>query len=147
MLPSLKFIKRYYGAEDFIQGKIRFCLWIEDCDAEQAASMPEIAERLEKVRNMRLLAKAPTTRPAADSAATVLIEPPKAPRIGSRSIAVAAVIVLSGVYFKIRADAIAEVEAQATADALRRTQDAIRNGDAVDTSPDGLLKSDGHRRD
>mgnify|MGYP006268417255 CR=1 FL=1 len=63
------------------------------------------------------------------------------------TIAVAAVIVLSGVYFKIRADAIAEVEAQATADALRRTQDAIRNGDAVDTSPDGVLKSDGHRRD
>jgi high-affinity K+ transport system ATPase subunit B len=53
----------------------------------------------------------------------------------------------SCVYFKIRADAIAEVEAQATADALRRTQDAIRAGDAADVSPDGLLKSDGHRRD
>lgn len=57
------------------------------------------------------------------------------------------VMVLGGVYFKIRADAIAEVEAKATADALRRTQNAIRAGDAVDTSSDGLLKTDGFRRD
>jgi len=53
----------------------------------------------------------------------------------------------SCVIYKIRADAIAEIEAKATADVLRRTQDAIRAGDTVDTSPDGLLKSDGHRRD
>ena len=61
--------------------------------------------------------------------------------------AVAVVAILGGIYFKIRADAIAEVEAAATADALRRTQNAIRAGDAVDVSPTGLLKSDGHRRD
>ena len=57
------------------------------------------------------------------------------------------IMILSGVYFKIRADAVAEIEAAAVADALRRTQNAIRAGDAVDTSPDGLLKSDGHKRD
>lgn len=53
----------------------------------------------------------------------------------------------SCVIYKIRADAIAKVEAEATADILRRTQDAVRAGDTVDTSPDGLLKSDGHKRD
>lgn len=52
-----------------------------------------------------------------------------------------------GVYYKIRADAIAEIEAAATADALRRTQDAIRAGDAVDLSPNSLRKPDGHNRD
>ena len=62
------------------------------------------------------------------------------------AIAVAAMVVLGGVYFKIRADAIAEVEAAATADVLRRTQNAVRAGEAVDVTPDGLLKSDGHRR-
>jgi len=62
-------------------------------------------------------------------------------------IAVIVVLTLSGVYFKIRSDAIAEVEAAAVADALRRTQDAVRAGDAVDVTPDGLLKSDGHKRD
>lgn len=63
------------------------------------------------------------------------------------SYAVIILIVLMGIYEKIRVDAIAEVEAAATADALRRTQNAIRSGDAVDVSPDGLLKSDGYRRD
>ena len=62
-------------------------------------------------------------------------------------IAAIVVLTLSGVYFKIRSDAIAEVEAKAIADVLRRTQDAVRAGDAIDVSPDGLLKSDGHRRD
>jgi hypothetical protein len=56
-------------------------------------------------------------------------------------------VVLAGVYAKIRSDAIAEIEAKATADALGRVQDAVRAGDAVDTSPSGLLKDDGHRRD
>ena len=61
--------------------------------------------------------------------------------------AFAVIVVLSGVYFKIRSDAIAEIEAKATADALKRVEHAITAGDAVDVSPDGLLKSDGHRRD
>ena len=63
------------------------------------------------------------------------------------AMAFVAVVVLSGVYFKIRADAIAEIEAKATADALRRVEHAISAGDAVDISPDGVRKSDGHRRD
>ena len=63
------------------------------------------------------------------------------------TMAVAAVVVLSGVYFKIRADAIAEIEAKATADALRRVENAVRAGDAVDVTPDGLLKSDQYKRD
>jgi high-affinity K+ transport system ATPase subunit B len=61
--------------------------------------------------------------------------------------AVAVVVILGGVYFKIRSDAIAEIEAKATADALKRVEHAITAGDAVDVSPDGLLKSDGHKRD
>ena len=56
-------------------------------------------------------------------------------------------IVLGGVYAKIRADAVAEIEAAAIADALKRTQNAIRAGDAIDTSPDKLRESDGHSRD
>ena len=63
------------------------------------------------------------------------------------AMAVAAVVILGGVYFKIRADAIAEVEAAANADALRRIGNAINAGDAVDTSPNRVRESDGHRRD
>jgi hypothetical protein len=61
--------------------------------------------------------------------------------------ALAAVVLVFSTYMKIRSDAIAGVEAAATADALRRTENAITAGDAVDTSPGGLLKSDGHKRD
>ena len=61
--------------------------------------------------------------------------------------ALAAVVLVFSTYMKIRSDAIAGVEAAATADALRRTENAITAGDAVDTSPGGLLKSDGFKRD
>lgn len=66
-----------------------------------------------------------------------------------RAAAVVIVLMLAfgGLYVKIRSDAIAEVQAKATADALGRVQDAIRAGDSVDTSSSGLLKNDGHRRD
>lgn len=57
------------------------------------------------------------------------------------------IMVLGGVYLKIRADAIAEVQAAATADALKRVQNAITAGDAAAVSPDRLLENDGHRRD
>jgi hypothetical protein len=63
------------------------------------------------------------------------------------ALTVLAVVLTSCVYFKIRAAAIAEVEAAATADALRRVGRAVTAGDAVDTSPERVRESDGHRRD
>ena len=63
------------------------------------------------------------------------------------TMAAVAIMVLSGVYFKIRADAVAEIEAAATADALRRMGRAVNAGDAVDTSPERVRDSDGHKRD
>ena len=57
------------------------------------------------------------------------------------------IVAVGGVYVKIRADAIAEVQAAATADALKRVQDAITSGDNAVVSPDRLLENDGHRRD
>ena len=53
----------------------------------------------------------------------------------------------SGAYWKIRADAVAEIEAAAQADVLRRTQNALTAGDAAGTSPDKLRQSDGNARD
>lgn len=63
------------------------------------------------------------------------------------AIALAAAVLVFSTYMKIRSDAIDSVEAAATADVLRRTQNAVTAGDDVDTSFDGLLKSDGHKRD
>jgi hypothetical protein len=61
--------------------------------------------------------------------------------------AVTVVVVLGGVYFKIRSDAIAEVEAAAATDVLRRTENAINAGDAVDVSAAGVRQPDANRRD
>jgi len=63
------------------------------------------------------------------------------------AMAVAVVVVLGGVYFKIRADAIAEVEAAAMSDAIRRMENAVNAGDSVDVSAAGVRKPDGNRRD
>ena len=59
---------------------------------------------------------------------------------------VGVVLVLYGIH-ALKEEARREIEAKATADALRRVENAVRAGDAVDVSPDGLLKNDGHRRD
>jgi hypothetical protein len=66
-----------------------------------------------------------------------------------RYLAIAGLIVvaLGGVYVKIRADAVAEISAAATADALRRVQDAVSAGDSAVISSERLLETDGHRRD
>lgn len=60
-----KFLKRYLGAADYLQGKERYCLWIEDKDKDEARRIYEIDRRLNLVSAMRSTAKAPTTRPAA----------------------------------------------------------------------------------
>lgn len=48
-----RFIKRFLGASEYISGVDRFALWIEDQDATQAAAIPEIANRIERVRVSR----------------------------------------------------------------------------------------------
>jgi hypothetical protein len=57
-----KYVKRFVGSDDFIQGKTRYCLWIEDDQYSEAASSPLIEKHLEAVREMRLASKAGSTR-------------------------------------------------------------------------------------
>ena len=52
-----RFIRRIYGSAEFIQGKERYCLWIEDDHLEEAQSIPSIATRIEGVREMRLASR------------------------------------------------------------------------------------------
>lgn len=47
------FVRRYAGADDLLNGKVRYCLWIEDADANAASAIPGIAQRLERVRASR----------------------------------------------------------------------------------------------
>ena len=62
---SQRFIRPYYGAAEYIRGLERFCIWVEDDDAESANAIPELKARFERVKTFRLSSKAAETRPAA----------------------------------------------------------------------------------
>ena len=49
-----KLIRPIFGSEEFIQGAIRFCIWVEDKHAQTACAHPAISTRLQAVRAMRL---------------------------------------------------------------------------------------------
>lgn len=59
---SEKFFKRFVGSEEFIRGKERWCLWIDDDQYLSADMIPELHDRFEKIRLFRLSSKAPSTR-------------------------------------------------------------------------------------
>ncbi len=59
---SRKFIKTYISADDFINGNLRYCLWISSEDEEEAKSIPLIKERTDKLYNFRTESKAKSTR-------------------------------------------------------------------------------------
>jgi hypothetical protein len=59
---SLQFVRKFYGSEELIHAKPRACLWLNDDKSSLALSVPEIAERVERVRRFRADSKAPSTR-------------------------------------------------------------------------------------
>lgn len=52
-LPE-RFIKRFLGSSEFINGKERSCLWLDDDDLEIAVQVPDVRLRIEAVRRDRL---------------------------------------------------------------------------------------------
>ena len=59
-----KFIRSLLGAEEFLNGKIRYCLWLKDA-TEEELRLPLIAERVDAVRRFRLSSKRAGTLKAA----------------------------------------------------------------------------------
>ena len=49
-----RFVRRIHGSAEFIRGLVRYCLWIEDQNLEEALSTPSIASRIGEVRRLRL---------------------------------------------------------------------------------------------
>ena len=56
-----RIIKKYHGADSFLYGDLRYCLWITEKDSSFAYSIPPIKTRLDKVRDFRLKSKAEST--------------------------------------------------------------------------------------
>lgn len=63
------------------------------------------------------------------------------------AIAIAVIVLGGGMYWKIRSSGASDVIVSGTVDVLKRTQDAIRAGNSVDTTDGGLRKPDGYNRD
>ncbi len=63
---SEKYFKQWFGAEEFIKGKRRFCLLLKDLPLDEIKKMPLCWERVEAVRNYRLQSRNVGTRKIAD---------------------------------------------------------------------------------
>ena len=57
-----KFVRKYVGSEELINGKARFAIWINDQDANQASENLLISKRLKTVSVMRSSSKKTKTR-------------------------------------------------------------------------------------
>ena len=51
---AVRLVRRLYGAQEFLKGIVRYCLWITDEDVDLATSIPFIYDRLQKTRKVRL---------------------------------------------------------------------------------------------
>ena len=60
--PELKkWIHPYIGADEFIKGKKRWCLWLKHASPKEIMASKILSEKVEKVRQFRLSSKAKTT--------------------------------------------------------------------------------------
>ncbi|UTC90607.1 class I SAM-dependent DNA methyltransferase [Treponema denticola] len=64
---SAAYFKCWYGSDEFINNKIRWCLWLGDCPPHILKKMPHALKRIENVRTFRLLSKSEGTRKIADT--------------------------------------------------------------------------------
>ena len=61
-----KYIRRFIGSEEFINNKLRYCLWLADCPPGELRKMKLVYERVKKVREFRLQSPKAQTRKFAD---------------------------------------------------------------------------------
>jgi len=58
---SEKFIRRYIGAKDYINGEMRYCIWLNDVSFAEIKNCPLILKRIEQVKEFRLSSSAKPT--------------------------------------------------------------------------------------
>lgn len=61
--PNLKkFIKPFYGTNELMGNKRRYCIWLVDTEYSEIVNSPILMDRVNKVKEHRLASKAKTTR-------------------------------------------------------------------------------------
>lgn len=61
-----KWFRRWIGADEFLNGYERWCLWLGDCPYSELKRMPEVMKRVEAVKRFRLASKSAPTRKLAE---------------------------------------------------------------------------------
>jgi type I restriction-modification system DNA methylase subunit len=64
-----KYIRPFLGAQEFINGETRWCLWLKDVSPAELRTMPEVMKRIEGVRKHREQSTRETTRELAKTPA------------------------------------------------------------------------------
>jgi REP element-mobilizing transposase RayT/type I restriction-modification system DNA methylase subunit len=57
-----KYVHEFLGAEEFINGKKRYCLWLVEASPAELRHMPSVAARVETVRKLRMESKREATK-------------------------------------------------------------------------------------
>lgn len=66
--PNKQYLfKRYMGADDYINNKTRYCLWLDELNPSEYRNIKEIRERLEKVSEISKKSPTKSVRECADS--------------------------------------------------------------------------------
>ena len=63
---SEKYFKKFYGSQEFINNKVRYCLWVGECEPGELSKMPNVLERIKNVKEFRLKSKSEGTRKLAE---------------------------------------------------------------------------------
>ena len=64
---SAKWIRPYTGAQEFINGYVRYCLWLNDLTPNVLNKLPLVLARINEVKKFRELSKAASTRKFANT--------------------------------------------------------------------------------
>ena len=59
---SAKWFRRWLGADEFLNGYERWCLWLGDCPPSELRVMPLAMQRVQAVKTVRLASKSPPTQ-------------------------------------------------------------------------------------
>ncbi|MFW5589480.1 MAG: type IIL restriction-modification enzyme MmeI, partial [Bacteroidales bacterium] len=71
---SAAYFRPWYGAQEFLYNKPRYCLWLGDCSPAQLRAMPHCLKRVEAVRQFRLASKRSSTLKLADTPTRFQVE-------------------------------------------------------------------------
>ena len=63
---SKKYIKKFYGAREFLHNEERWCLWLLNASPNDLKSMPNVMERIKNIKQFRLQSSKSATRKFAD---------------------------------------------------------------------------------